>query len=97
MYIRSKDEPERTAIKSKSSDLLNADKINSLGCFSLVLFDGEVREVETVCVETGLCRVFSSGKIDTTPFCMASYILSCDGEKYDSDYFYMDIENKNPA
>ena len=79
----------KPASKKKSGDLLDCEKINALPHpISLQVWSGDIREVESLCVETGKCRLLSCGMIDLDDFSSANNIVDADGVKHDADCFY---------
>lgn len=74
------------------SDLLNMEKINSLGPIMGELSSG-VYDIESVCVETGLCRVNVCGLVQLNYWRDFYRILDWDENEYETDSFYLDEES----
>jgi hypothetical protein len=75
----------------KAGDLLDCEKIDALPHpISLKMLGGDTHEVETICVETGFCRLISCGMIFNGDFGFCSSVIDANGNSHDSDIFYND-------
>lgn len=91
MWITDKIEPKTELVKTKPSDLLDADKLNSLPHpLSVKQYDGSIYDLEAVCVETGLCRFIVCGLVDRCSFGAFKSIIDADGFEHCADDFYND-------
>ncbi len=89
MIINHKNERQEPT-KKKAGDLLDAEKINALNIKVVIKIGGFECGLETVCVETGLCRFDVCGKIDTGSFSDIKTIIDWDNNEHDPDDLYLD-------
>ena len=92
MFISEPNREKRKKITNKKSDLLNAEKINSLG-YLVAVIDGSEYDLESVDVETGLCRVVVCGKIGPADWRLIDTIKDGDDNHHDPDDFYLENED----
>jgi len=78
------------------SDILNMEKINSIGPV-MVNMDGSNYDLEFVCVETGLARINVMGLGQNCEWADFSKIMDWNMNEYDPDLFYTDCNEPLPA
>lgn len=79
-------------VKTKASDLLDSNKISDLPHPLCVMqYDGSIYELESICVETGLCRFLVCGLVDCCPFGYFKFLVDADGIEHETDIFYVEI------
>lgn len=85
-------EPE-IAKEKRETDLLDAERINSLGplMVSTIICDNAY-DLIVVCVETGVGRIFVSGLEQCFHWGDVKSVMDWSGNVYDPDLFYADCK-----
>lgn len=72
------------------SDLLNMDKLNSMGQLYGKEWDDFWWPITSICVQTGLCRIDVCGMPQPMHFGDFSRIKGDSGEEFQTDDFYLE-------
>lgn len=87
---RIEERPEEDSFKSQDGDILDIKALNQLGTCVAVLYGDFRVMVESICVQTGLCRFDVCGKIDLGQFSDIKTLIDFNGNEHDPDDYYLE-------